>query len=1360
MIALVRIALRRPYTFVVLALTILIIGPLTALRTPVDIFPDIRIPVIAIIWQYTGLPPEQMAGRITSQSQRALTTTVNDIEHMEANSYNGLGIIKVFFQPGADIRLANAQITAVSQTQLKQMPPNTTPPLILNYNASTVPIIQLALSGSGMSEQQLADLGLNTIRTPLVTVPGAAIPLPYGGKLRQVQIDLDPIEMQARGLSGQDVANALAAQNLITPVGTQKIGSFEYAIQLNNAPSVISELGDLPIKSVNGAIVFIHDVAHVRDGNPPQTNIVHVEGSRSVLMQILKNGSVSTLSIIAGVKRKVLEIKETLPSNLNIGQIGDQSIFINAAVNSVIREGVIAAALTSLMILIFLGSWRSTLIIAISIPLSVLGSIAALGALGETLNIMTLGGLALAVGILVDDATVTIENINWHLEQGKEVETAIMDGAAQIVTPAFVSLLCICIVFVPMFFLTGVARFLFVPMAEAVMAAMICSFILSRTLVPTMANYLLRKHAPHTDMHGLDGPLPRSRNPLVRMQRAFEAAFERLRLGYRDLLSMALRRRAIFVACFLAVVVGSFSLTPYLGRDFFPSVDAGQILMHARARVGTRVEETAEQFAEIEKAIRRIIPPDELATVVDNIGFPSSGINMTYNNTGTIGSQDGEIQIKLTEEHRPTAEYIRLLREELPQRFPGVTFSFLPADIVSQILNFGAPAPIDLQIRGPDLENNFAYAQTLLRNLRHVPGLADARIQQSLGNPAFDVDVDRTRAQFVGITERDVTNSMVVNLAGSGQVAPTYWLNPDNGVNYAIVMQTPQYQIDSLNALKNLPITAAGTVVADTGRDRRHQPRDPSPRSIRNITSSRWCRSTAPRRAATSARSPPTSKRSSMRRQRIGRKDAQVYLLGQVNTMNSAFSGLLFGLLGAIVLIYLLIVVNFQSWGDPFVIITALPAALAGIVWTLFATQTTLSVPALTGAIMCMGVATANSVLVISFARERLEQSRRSGQRRDRSGLRALPPGADDGARHDHRHGADGARARRRRRAERAARPRRGRRADLCYFRHVDVRAGRFQHPARPPTARHRPRRLESRMPPDSDSASGGPSPPRSSALHAGIIGRRDSIAAIAAVVVIMGVTTRKMADARLSEWTEKQAVPVVAVATPDTQRTKRRHSNCPGRLEAYSQAQMFARVSGYLKEWRADIGTPVKAGELLAEIDAPDLDQQIMQAEAGLASAKANAGLAEATLQRGQQLITSGVGVETGSRPALGRCANKQGLVKSAQANLDRLRVLEKYKRIIAPFDGLVTARTTDVGALINAGRRRRTGAVRGLRHQQTARLCQRAAELRAQHHDRHQGADHGAGISGPRLSRDGRSLGAVRRRGVRHDAHAARRR
>src|SRR6476469_1202498 len=762
MTALVRIALRRPYTFAVLALLLLIIGPLAASRTPVDIFPEIRIPVIAANWQYTGLPPAEMAGRMVTQFERALTTTVNDIEHIEANSYTGVGIVKLFFQPGADIRTANAQVTAVSQTLLKNMPPGATPPLILNYNASTVPIIQLALSGKGLPAQTLFDLGLNFVRVPVVTVPGAAMPYPFGGKFRQLQIDIDPEQMRAHGLSGQDVANALAAQNLITPVGTQKIGTYEYSINLNNAPSAIQALGDLPIKTVNGAMVYIHDIGHVRDGSPPQQNIVHVDGNRSVLMFVLKNGAVSTLAIIDGVKKKMQEMKKTLPSNLVLTAIGDQSIFINAAIGGVIREGVIAAALTSLMILLFLGSFRSTLIIATSIPLSVLGSIATLWALGETLNIMTLGGLALAVGILVDEATVTVENINWHLEQGKEVEQAILDGAEQIVVPAFVSLLCICIVFVPMFFLTGVPRFLFVPLAEAVMSAMVWSFILSRTLVPTMAKYLLRKHEHHGHAEA-----PTSRNPLVRFQRGFARGFERLRAGYIDVLALALDHRPAFVAGFIGFVALSFLLVPYLGRNFFPSVDAGQILMHVRTQVGTRIEDSVAQFAQIQKAIRTVIPPDEIETVTDNIGVPISGINMTYNNTGVIGPQDGDIQIKLREGHRPTDTHIKALREELPRVFPGVTFAFLPADIVNQILNFGAPAPIDLQIRGANLDANFAYANKLLSRIRRIPGIADARIQQSPNNPTFNIDVDHTRAQYVCLTERDVTNSLVVNLAGS-----------------------------------------------------------------------------------------------------------------------------------------------------------------------------------------------------------------------------------------------------------------------------------------------------------------------------------------------------------------------------------------------------------------------------------------------------------------------------------------------------------------------------------------------------------------------------------------------------------------
>jgi len=970
MIALVRIALSRPYTFVVLALLLLIIGPLAALRTPTDIFPDIRIPVIGVVWQYTGLPPDQMAGRITTQFERSLTTTVNDIEHIVANSYNGFGIVKIFFQPNVDIRTANAQVTAISQTLIKQMPPGATPPLILNYSASTVPIIQVALSGEGLTEQNLADIGINQLRTPLVTVPGAAIPYPFGGKQRQVQIDLNPSALQSRGLSGQDIANALAAQNLITPVGTQKIGGFEYNIQLNNSPLQMEDLGNLPIKTVNGAMVYVRDVATVRDGNPPQTNIVHVDGNRSVLMMVLKAGSTSTLDIIAGIKQKVIDVKDSLPDALKIGFIGDQSLFVRGAITGVAVEGVIAALLTSVMILLFLGSWRSTIIIAVSIPLSVLGAIVMLSAIGETLNIMTLGGLALAVGILVDDATVTIENINWHLEHGKDVETSIMDGANQIVTPAFVSLLCICIVFVPMFFLQGVARFLFVPMAEAVMFAMIWSFLLSRTLVPTMAKYLLQPHVQHAEG---EGPPP-TRNPLVRFQRAFEARFERVRGGYRDLLTLALARRPVFVIGFLGFVAVSFLLVPYLGRNFFPSVDAGSILMHVRTQVGTRVEESANQLADVQKAIRKIIPPDQIDTMTDNIGMPISGINLTYNNTGVIGTQDGDIQIKLREHHRPTDEYVQALREQLPRQFPGVSFAFLPADIVSQILNFGAPAPIDLQIRGANVAANFAYANQLLSRIRRIPGIADARIQQSPNNPGFNIDVDRTRAQYVGLTERDVTNSMVVNLAGSSQVAPTYYLNPDNGVSYSIVMQTPQYRMDSLSSLETLPITAGTTAAPPILGGIANISRSTSSAVVSQYDIQSMVQIYATPQGRDLGAVAADVRTAIADTAKDVPKGSTVVLLGQVQTMNSAFSGLLFGLLAAVVLIYLLIVVNFQSWSDPFVIISALPAALAGIIWMLFTTQTTLSVPALTGAIMCMGVATANSVLVISFARERYEE--------------------------------------------------------------------------------------------------------------------------------------------------------------------------------------------------------------------------------------------------------------------------------------------------------------------------------------------------------------------------------------------------
>jgi len=970
----VGVALKRPYTFVVMALLLLILGPLAALKTPTDIFPEIRIPVIAVAWTYTGLPPDQMAGRITTLYQRVLTTTVNDIEHIEANSYNGIGIVKIFFQPGVNIAVANAQVTAISQVMVRQMPPGTMPPLIINYNASTVPILQLALAGKGLTEQNLADLGLTQVRTPLVTVPGAAVPFPYGGKSRLVQLDLNPSALQARGLSTQDVTNALAAQNIIIPVGTQKMGSYEYTISLNNAASDLKDLDNLPIKSVNGAMVYIRDVANVHDGNAPQTNVVHVDGNRSVLMSVLKNGSTSTLAIVDGVREKLQAIKASLPPNLTVQPINDQSVFVRAAIQAVALEGLIAAALTSLMIFLFLGSWRSTIIIAVSIPLSIMGAIIGLYALGETLNIMTLGGLALAVGILVDDATVTIENINWHLEQGKGVEQAILDGAAQIVTPAFVSLLCICIVFVPMFFLEGVSRFLFVPMAIAVMLAMVWSFFLSRTLVPTMAMYLLKPHAPHTDMHGLNSTLARTRNPIIAFQRGFEARFETFRAGYKLLLQLALHHRGAVSMGFAAVVVASFGLVPFLGSNFFPDVDGGQILIHARVPVGTRVEETAARFAKIQAHIRQVIPAHEITTIVDNIGLPPSSINLIYNNTGVVGTQDGDIQIALSPHHAPTAGYVKTLREQLPVAFPDTVFSFPPADIISQILNFGAPAPIDIQIRGNNLTANYAYANTLLKEIRRIPGVADARIQQSAKSPVFEVNLDRTQAQDMGITARDVTNNMVVNLAGSSQVSPTFWLNPANGISYPVVMQTPQYNLDSLNDLANVPISPANATsqqvlgsVASFNRTAKNalvtqydiQPMVQIHASTQGLDLGTVAKDIQRVIHETQAQQPQGSK---------------VVMLGQVRTMEKAFSGLLWGLLGAVVLIYFLIVVNFQSWRDPLVIVSALPAALAGIVWMLFATRTTLSVPALTGAIMCMGVATANSVLVISFARERFDE--------------------------------------------------------------------------------------------------------------------------------------------------------------------------------------------------------------------------------------------------------------------------------------------------------------------------------------------------------------------------------------------------
>jgi multidrug efflux pump subunit AcrB len=977
MAAIVRLALRRPYTAFVLAILILIFGPLAAIRTPTDIFPDIRIPVIAVVWTYRGLPPDDMSGRVIYYYERQLSSSVNDIEHIESTSLPGVGVVKIFFQPNVDIRTATAQVTSISQTVLKQMPPGITPPQILNFNASTVPILQLALSSPQMSEQQLFDAGQNFIRPSLASVAGSQVPSPYGGRERQIQVDLDPAALQSKGLSAEDVADALAAQNQIIPAGTAKIGPFEYEVKLNNSPEAVDELNNLPIKTVNGATIYMRDVAHVRDGYPPQRNEVRVDGRRAVLMSVLKSGSASTLAIIDGVKAALPRIEAALPPSLKISLLNDQSIFVKAAISGVVREGVIAAALTSLMILLFLGSWRSTVIIATSIPLAVLASIAALSVLGQTLNIMTLGGLALAVGILVDDATVTIENINWHLEQGKDVRTAILDGAQQIVTPAFVSLCCICIVFVPMFQLPGVSGFLFVPMAEAVMFAMIASFVLSRTLVPVMAMYLLKPHrAGHArfalEGHGRGTTARRPGQWLARFQHGFERRFSKAREGYRGVLALALQHRRVFVPAFLAFVVASFLLTPFLGQNFFPQVDSGEITLHVRAPEGTRIEETAALFDHVEDAIRQTVPPAELKSVVDNIGLPVSGINRAYLNTGGIGPMDGDIYVTLAGRHHPTADYVRELRTRLPRLFPGSTFSFLPADIISQILNFGSPAPIDVQVAGPNRAANEVYAEALTRRLTAIPGMADVRLEQSVHYPEYRIDLDRTRAAQLGISENDATKALTTTLAGSFQTAPAFWLSPRTGVSYPIVIQSPQQDVDTLSKLANIPLTSGkpGDMqvlggLATIERDDAdavvsHYDIQPS----FDVYASPQGRDLAGVSAAVNQVLKATANELP--------KGATVTVRGQVTTMNTAFAGLGFGLLGAIVLIYLMIVVNFQSWIDPFVIITALPAALAGIVWILFATGTTLSVPALTGAIMCMGVATANSILVVSFARERL----------------------------------------------------------------------------------------------------------------------------------------------------------------------------------------------------------------------------------------------------------------------------------------------------------------------------------------------------------------------------------------------------
>ncbi len=987
----VRLALRRPYTFAVFALLILILGVFSILSMPTDIFPNIDIPVVTVVWNFTGLSAQEMSTRIVFNSERGMTTTVNDIEHIESQSLNGIGVIKIFFQPHVNIGEAVSQVTAICQVQLRSLPPGSTPPFIIQYNASSVPVLQLGLSGQGLNEQQLNDLGQNNIRTQLATVEGAQTPYPYGGKQREIVVDLDLHALEAKGLSPVDVVDAINAQNLIAPSGTMKIDQFEYAIETNSAPLVVNELNNLPIKAVNGAVIYIRDVAHVRDGYPPQTNIVRVNGNRGVLMNVLKTGSSSTLDIIKGVENVLENIKGQLPPQLRISALSDQSIFVRGAINGVVREAIIAACLTAIMILVFLGSWRSTIIIAVSIPLSILCSLSVLAMLHETINIMTLGGLALAVGILVDDATVAIENINRNLETGKELEQSILDGSAQIAIPAFVSTIAICIVFVPMFFLNGVAKYLFVPMAEAVVFAMLASYLLSRTLVPTMAKYLLQEHDDAQDARKRA-----SRNPLVQFQRGFESGFEGMRLGYLRLLTLCVDHPAVFLILFTAFAVGSIGLlAPSLGQDFFPSVDSGQFKIHLRARTGTRIEETALLCDHIDATIREQIPPSEVVTIMDNIGLPYSGLNLSYSTSAPIGPADADIQVQLTEKHHPTADYVEKLRTVLNRQYPGVTFYVLPVDIVTQILNFGLSAPIDIQIVGPDLYGNRALAEKMLDEVRYVPGAADARIQQPFNYPNMTVNVDRTRAATIGLTQANVAQSVLVALSGSFQTTPNFYLDPKSGVTYSVAVQAPQYRMDSLAALQSLPVTGSaqaaqqGASAANAGSASTAVPGIPAPVDVLGNVSA-IVPGTELGTVSHYNVQPVLDVYTNVDGTDLGTvtramqeiikkhegdlpRGSHFNLRGQSETMRRSYLGLLAGLAFSILLVYLLIVVNFQSWLDPFLIISGLPAALAGIVWFLFLTHTRLSVPALTGAIMCMGVATANSILVVSFAREQLE---------------------------------------------------------------------------------------------------------------------------------------------------------------------------------------------------------------------------------------------------------------------------------------------------------------------------------------------------------------------------------------------------
>jgi RND family efflux transporter MFP subunit len=1267
----VSIALRRPYTFVVLAVLIVLSGVTAIVRMPIDILPAIRIPIVASIWGYGGMQPQDMAARVVLNSERTAQTAITDVEHTESQSLNSQSIVKYYFEPNVSRELAYAQIAAVSNSQLRAAPPGTTPPFTFLYDASTVPIIQLAISSATITEAQLFDAANTVIRVGLAGVPGAAVPYPYGGKVRQVQVDLDPKALSAQGLSANDVSAAINAQNLILPAGTEKIADLEYFIRLNSSFEKPDDLNNVPIRTANGTTTFVRDVAHVRDGYPPQTNVVRLDSRRGVLMTVLKTGSASTLDVIAGIRERLPAIRAMLPAGLNLGVLGDQSIFVRAAVNGVIREGVLAAVLTAAMILLFLGSWRSTLIIAISIPLSALASVLCLWALGESINIMTLGGLALAVGILVDDATVTIENMNLHLEQGKDVETAIMDGARQIAVPAFVSTLSICIVFVPMFFLSGTAHFLFVPMAEAVIFAMLASYVLSRTLVPTLAKYWLRtqlRHGTESETH-----------VLVRVQHTFERHFNHLRERYRGLLARAIGAGPRFIVAFLGAALASafiaFPLGPLpgLGQDFFPSVDAGQIKLHLRTRTGTRIEETTALCDGIEASIRRRIPPRYLESIADNIGVPNSGINLMYSNSAPVGPGDADIFISLRPGHPPTDRIIRDLRAHLNQEFAGVTFAFLPADIVNQILNFGIPAPLDIQISGPDLEANRGYAYQLLAKLRTIPGAVDLRVHQTFDYPQLQVDVDRARAQGVGLTQQAVATNLLVSLSGSFQQTPSFWLDPNTGTSYNVTTQTPQYKLTSLNDLNALPISTGGggtQLLANLGTIHRSV----GPATVSHFNAITILDIYGNASGADLGYVAGEVNRVIEESKALLPHNAQVVVRGQLTTMQSAFQGLLLGLAAAIVLVYLLIVVNFQSWTDPFIIITALPGALAGVVWALFLTGTTVSVPALTGAIMCMGVATANSILVVSFARERLDAGMSAHMAALEAGYTRLRPvlmtalamiigmlpmsvGMGEGG-------------------EQNAPLGRAVIGGLCLATVATI----FFVPAVFAMIHGR--------------GTGRPVRPTEDAMteltSAGRAGsfRRWAWTALLIILALVawGVFSRLHAREQLREAADAALAVTVSVVQP-TAAEGGEDLELPASTEAFTDSPIYARTSGYLKTWKVDIGAHVKKGQLLAEVETPEVDQQARQAEADLAVATANSRLAEVTSARQQQLLNRGLAAQQDADNARGNAEAKLAAVQSARANAEHFRELESFKRIVAPFDGIITARHTDIGALVSAG-------------------------------------------------------------------------